>query len=236
MRWSIEWWGPFPGAAPHSHDRTVLYEVSHPVVAWLAGRYCSLEVVGREKIPADGGVIVAANHVSYLDIPILGCSLARRADFLAKAELFSHPVVGWFLRRLGGVPIRRGGIDRRALDEVQSRLARGRVVVVYPEGTRSPDERLGPAKPGIGLLAARSGVPVVPAYLMGTGAAWPEGAKWLRRSPVTVWFGDPLRWDAVRAGHEEGDLAARRYQRISDEIMGRIAALQRQARARPVRQ
>lgn len=212
----------------------MLYEVAHPVVSVVARRCCSLEVVGREKVPAEGGVIVAANHVSYLDIPIVGCALARRADFLAKAELFRNPLVGWLFRRLGGVPIRRGGLDRSALAEVQRRLAQGRLVVMYPEGTRSPDGRLRDAKPGIGMLVARTGAPVVPAYVAGTAEAWPPGAWWLRCRPITVIFGDPMTWAGPRAGGDEDDVTKRRYQRISDDIMASIAALQRQARARRI--
>lgn len=212
----------------------MLYEIAYPVVSVVARWCCSLEVVGREKVPAEGGVIVAANHVSYLDIPIVGCALARRADFLAKAELFRTPVVGWLFRRLGGVPIRRGGLDRAALAEVQRRLAQGRLVVMYPEGTRSPDERLQDAKPGIGMLVARTGVPVVPAYVAGTGEAWPPGARWLRCRPITVIFGEPMTWGGPQAEWEENDVTKRRYQRISDEIMSSIAALQRQARTRRI--
>ncbi len=212
----------------------MLYEVVHPVVSVVARWCCSLEVVGREKVPTGGGVIVAANHVSYLDIPIVGCALARRADFLAKAELFRNPLVGWFFRRLGGVPIRRGGLDRAALAEVERRLAEGRLVVMYPEGTRNPDGRLQAAKPGVGMLVARTGVPVVPAYVAGTGEAWPPGARWLRCRPITVMFGDPITWGRPGAGGGEDDVAKRRYQRISDDIMASIAALQRQARARRI--
>jgi 1-acyl-sn-glycerol-3-phosphate acyltransferase len=213
----------------------VLYEVAHPLVSWVARWCCSLDVVGRERVPADGGVIVAANHVSYLDIPIVGCALARRADFLAKDELFTHPVVGWLFRRFGGVPIRRGAIDRAALGEVERRLAAGRLVVMYPEGTRSPDERLREAKPGVGMLAVRTGVPVVPAYVAGTGEAWPPGARWLRCRPITVVFGEPMQWRRDDARRDDEPSSKRRYQEVSQEIMGRIAELQREAHARRTR-
>ena len=214
----------------------MLYELAHPLVWWVARRYCSLEVVGRERVPASGGVIIAANHVSYLDIPIVGCSLARRADFLAKAELFRHPVVGGVFRRLGGVPIRREGVDRNALAEVERRLADGHVVVVYPEGTRSPDERLREPKPGVGMLALRTGVPVVPTYVAGTGEAWPAGARWLRARPITVVFGEPMQWRGRELPDIDETAAKRRYQRISQEIMDRIAELQHEAHAWRVRQ
>lgn len=210
----------------------MLYEVAHPVVSWVARWCCSLEVVGRERVPAEGGVIVAANHVSYLDIPIVGCALARRADFLAKDDLFRQPVVAWFFRRLGGVPIRRGTVDRAALAEVERRLRAGRLVVMYPEGTRSPDERLRDPKPGVGMLAVRTGVPVVPAYVAGTGEAWPPGAKWLRCRPITVVFGEPMQWRNDVARGDDEPSAKRRYQEVSQEIMGRIAELQREAHAR----
>lgn len=210
----------------------MLYEVAHPLVRWVARWCCSLEVVGRDRVPAHGGVIVAANHVSYLDIPIVGCSLARRADFLAKVELFNNPVVGWLFRRLGGVPIRRGGTDRAALAEVERRLANGHVVVVYPEGTRSPDERLREPKPGVGMLAVRTGVPVVPTYVAGTGEAWPPGSWRLRCRPITVVFGEPMRWP--RSVDEKAN-NKRRYQQVSEEIMARIAELQREAHARRLR-
>lgn len=207
----------------------MLYEVAHPVVWWIA-RWCfSLSVVGRDLVPAEGGVIVAANHVSYLDIPIVGCALARRADFLAKADLFHHPVVRWFFRRLGGVPIRRGVIDRAALTEVERRLAEGRVVVVYPEGTRSPSGRLQDPKAGVGMLAVRTGAPVVPVYVSGTGDAWPEGAWWFRCRPVSVRFGVPLRFSS--AGRSD-QARKRDYERIARDIMDHIAALKRDAEAR----
>jgi 1-acyl-sn-glycerol-3-phosphate acyltransferase len=213
----------------------MLYEVAHPLVSWVARWCCSLEVVGRDRVPAEGGVIVAANHVSYLDIPIVGCALARRADFLAKDDLFRNPVVGSLFRRLGGVPIRRGAVDRAALAEVQRRLAAGRLVVMYPEGTRSPDERLREPKPGVGMLAVRTGAPVVPAYVAGTGEAWPPGAKWLRCRPITVVFGEPMHWRRDAGPGNDDPASKRRYQEVSLEIMGRIAELQREAHARRVR-
>jgi 1-acyl-sn-glycerol-3-phosphate acyltransferase len=177
-------------------------------------------------------VIVAANHVSYLNIPIVGCALARRADFLAKSELFKQPAVGWLFTRMGGVPIRRGGMDRQALSEVERRLAAGHLVVMYPEGTRSHDERLREPKPGVGMLALRTGVPVIPAYVAGTGEAWPAGAWWLRCRPITVVFGEPMQWRRAEPAALDEIAAKQRYQRVSQEIMDRIADLQREAHAR----
>ena len=175
--------------------------------------------------------MIAANHASYLDIPILGCALPRQASFIGRMDLFSG-IVGTVLRYLGWIPIRRERVDRKAFDEAVRRLKAGHVVVIYPEGTRSPDGRLQPGKPGIGMIAAAAGCPVVPALLEGTYDALPPGASWIRVRPIEVIFGQPIDFSAVLEPENE-DTKKVIYQQMSEEIMDRIAALRQEKNSHP---
>ncbi len=202
----------------------MLYRIAHGVVWILARLIFRIRVVGESYVPREGGVIVAANHNSYFDIPLLGCVLSRRADNIAKSELFSNPIVAFFFRALGGFPVRRGTIDRQAIGEAVRRLKAGHLLAMYPEGTRSKDGRLQPPKPGIGMIVAQSGVKVVPAYLRGTAPVRP-----FRR--VTVIFGKPLDFkkeiDQIEHAEKEGINPKMLYATISQEIMNQIAVLER---------
>ncbi len=202
----------------------MLYQIAHVVVWTLARLFFRITVIGESHVPREGGVIVAANHNSYFDIPLLGCVLSRRADNIAKSELFRNPLLAALFRALGGFPVRRGTIDRQAIGDAVRRLKAGHLLAMYPEGTRSKDARLQPPKPGIGMMVARSGVKVVPAYLQGTGPVRP-----FRR--VTVIFGKPLdfkdRIEAIERVEKEGINLKMLYATISHEIMQEIAALER---------
>jgi len=202
----------------------MLYTVVRVIINWWARWYLRLTVIGREYVPASGGLLVASNHVSYLDIPMLGCALGRPADFMGKQELFHHPIIGWIYRRMGGFPIRRGGVTKESLQEAVRRLRSGRVVVIYPEGQINLTGVLLPAKPGIGALVARSGVPVLPAYVMGTELAMPKGQWWIRPRRVTVLLGRPLTFDGEReagGGESEENGALRERQRARHQEIGR---------------
>ncbi|MEW6324921.1 MAG: lysophospholipid acyltransferase family protein [Nitrospirota bacterium] len=218
----------------------MLYAILRAIICWWARWYLRLEVVGREHVPASGGLLVASNHVSYLDIPMLACALGRRADFMGKRELFHHPIVGRVYRHLGGFPIRRGGVTKDALHEAIRRLRGGRAVVIYPEGQISLSGELLPPKPGIGVLVARSGVPVLPAYVAGTDEAMPRGRRWVWPRPVKVVLGRPLTFgpeeEAAAGGAEDADASASmreqqriRYAEISQRVMQAITALQAQS-------
>ena len=175
--------------------------------------------------------MIAANHASYLDIPILGCALPRQASFIGRMDLFSG-IVGSILLYLGWIPIRRERVDRKAFDEAVRRLKAGHVVVIYPEGSRSSDGRLQPGKPGIGMIAAAAGCPVVPALLEGTYEALPPGASWIRVRPIKVIFGQPIDFSAVLEPENE-DTKKVIYQQMSEEIMDRIAALRHEKSSHP---
>jgi 1-acyl-sn-glycerol-3-phosphate acyltransferase len=196
--------------------------------AWILTRtfarlFFRLQIVGAEHIPKSGGVLIAANHASYLDIPILGCSLPRRTWYLGRLDLFSG-ISGALLRYMGWIPMRRDRVDRRGFDEAMQRLKDGQLVTIYPEGGRSHDGRLQPGKPGIAILLDSARCPVVPAFLHGTYDALPPGGKWIRPGPISVAFGKPMDFTAVLANASEEAKKAI-YQRIGQEIMDRIAEL-----------
>jgi 1-acyl-sn-glycerol-3-phosphate acyltransferase len=202
----------------------VLYWLAWVTVRLLATVLCRLRVSGAPHIPKTGGVLIAANHASYLDIPILGCGMFRRAWFMGRIDLFSGPAA-WLMRHMGWIPIRRERVDRTAFEEAIRRVKAGQAVVIYPEGGRSEDGRLQPGKPGVGIIVAATDCPVVPAYLGGTYDVLPPGAKWIRLRPIRVIFGAPIDFSALLKEMDSESKKKELYQRISQEIMDRIAEL-----------
>lgn len=131
-----------------------------------------MRVAGLEHIPARGGCIIASNHESFLDPPVLGAAIPhRQVYFMAKKELFGVPLLGQLLIAFGAFAVDRGSGDRRALDEAIRLLHSGHILGIYPEGTRSMDGSLGRGRTGVALLALRAGVQVVPAAVFHTQAA-----------------------------------------------------------------
>ncbi len=152
----------------------------------LARTLCGLRVSGREHFPRPGPFIIAANHISVLDPPILGAVIPFECTFFAKVELFRNPLFGALIRSLNSIPVRRGEADREALTRALAALRAGRPLVIFPEGTRDRAARLREPKPGLGFFAAQAGVPVVPTYISGTNRFRPALA---RRPRISVVFG-----------------------------------------------
>jgi 1-acyl-sn-glycerol-3-phosphate acyltransferase len=196
----------------------VLYAFLKPMVVAVLRALFRLRVVGTEHVPRSGPLLLAANHVSVFDPPVVGAAAARPLQYMAKAELFGVAGLGWLIRNLNAHPVQRDGADASALRHALSLLREGKALLVFPEGTRGVEGQLGPGRAGAGMLAAHSEAPVVPVYVRGTGAVLPKGARYPRRAPITVAFGPPLRFTSERG--------KRRYQAISDEIMAGIARLQ----------
>lgn len=159
---------------------------------------------GQAGVPREGGVILAANHASFLDPIAVGCALPRPVHYLARESLFDVPGLRALLPKLNVTPIRRGAGDVRALRTALELLRGGAAVLVFPEGTRSRDGRFGPLRAGAGLLAARSGAPVVPTVIAGSFQAWPRTRTFPRPAPVTVWF-EPI----IRASSDPADVTRR---------------------------
>jgi 1-acyl-sn-glycerol-3-phosphate acyltransferase len=163
------------------------------LAGWFMRLYCRLKVRGAEHIPAEGPVIVAANHRSMWDVPLHGLALRRPVTFMAKKELFKNPFLGWAWRVLGGFPVRRDISDIRAIDTGLAVLERGGVLCLYPEGKRSKSGDMLPFLKGAAWLALRTGAPIVPSGIVGTGKKPPPGErKPLIGKRVRVSFGQPI--------------------------------------------
>ena len=203
------------------------FRVSLYRFAWLVARtffaLCPMQVIGHEKVPKSGAAVLAANHVSYLDPPAIGCALRRECWFVAKAELFTLPVLGPLLPHLHAFPVRRGTADRTAIRRCVELLGEGKLVTVFPEGTRSPDGRLMKAEPGIGIIALWARVPVVPVALTGTDRALPRHSPFLRPAPITVRIGDPLTFDDLRAEWRDREAVEEVGRRVMEAIGNLLA-------------
>ncbi|RKY31093.1 MAG: 1-acyl-sn-glycerol-3-phosphate acyltransferase [Candidatus Omnitrophota bacterium] len=154
------------------------------VIFKLLFRY---EVRGRENIPKSGGFILASNHVSYLDPIAVGIGTSRRLSYLGRHDLFSNPFFSLALYKAGVVPIKRKSADLAALKEAMRRVKRGLGLVIFPEGTRGAG--LKEVQPGIGFLAAKLNVPVVPVFVRGTEKALPKASKFIKPVKISVFFG-----------------------------------------------
>jgi 1-acyl-sn-glycerol-3-phosphate acyltransferase len=169
-------------------------------------------ISGVENIPA-GGAIIAANHISLWDPPVVGTAIPRRAHFMAKEELFANPVFGWLISKLGAFPVRRGAADRTAIKTALTLLKNGSILVIFPEGTRSKDGKLGAPEAGLALLALKAGVPVIPAAVIGTNKIFRDGHVLPK---FCIRFGKPILFGCDTAGKESmGKMSAQVMTEIS---------------------
>jgi 1-acyl-sn-glycerol-3-phosphate acyltransferase len=169
--------------------------LAHRWVGPLVARYLRVEVSGAEHVPAEGGVALAANHRSFLDHYLLAAVSPRPVRFLGKVEL-SRGLLGRFNLAFGMVPVKRGTADLGAIGAIARYLEEGEVVVIFPEGTRSPDGSLYRFRSGLARVTAQAGMPCVPVGLVGTAEYWPRGGRPPLRPPaqaaIKVRFGEPI--------------------------------------------
>jgi len=196
----------------------VLYGILKPPAVAVMRLLFRLEPRGREHVPMTGPVLLAANHVSVLDPPLVGGAAPRELHFMAKEELFRIPLFGRLIAGLNAHPVKRDGSDSRALKAAIRLLAEGHAMLVFPEGTRGVEGRLGEGKAGAGMLAVMSGAPVVPVFVSGSARALPPGQAVPRPAKIRVTFGPALHFK----GKGEGDRKDR-YREASAEIMRAIA-------------
>jgi 1-acyl-sn-glycerol-3-phosphate acyltransferase len=155
-----------------------------------------LKVFGDDHVPLKGGVLLVANHQSYLDPVLLGVRLRRPLNYIAKSELFENPHFARLLRSLNGFPVHQGAIDIGAVRETIGRLRSGRALAIFPEGSRTNDGTMLPIERGIALIVRRAKVPIIPVVIVGSFKAWPMTEPMFRPVNIRLWYGKPLQlWD-----------------------------------------
>jgi len=173
------------------------------------------QVKGREYIPKKGGFILASNHISYLDPMVLGVACPRLLNFMAKQDLFRNPLFSWLISTVGSFPVKRESVDISALKEAMQRLRNGKALLLFPEGRRGEVSAVtSQPQGGVGFLATKVNVTVVPAFIKGTEKALPKGAKFIRPSKISVYFGKQIQ---IERGMP--------YQDIAKLIMAKIRHL-----------
>lgn len=188
--------------------------------------FFGLRTFGRGNVPKRGGVILAVNHASFIDPVVVGCGLTRPVHYMGRETLF-RGLFAPLIRALNAFPVARGGADRRAVKEFISRVRAGNPVMLFPEGTRTHDGRLGPIMPGAGALAMRANAPIVPTYIGGAFDAWPRTRKLPRCTPISIHFDRPIQVD-----ERPGESKRERQERIRSEIASRLRALEAAVPAR----
>jgi cytidylate kinase len=211
-----------PQALPAPRMR-LHYRLAYLTVRAVLRLLFGLRYVHAERARVHGPLLVASNHIGWLDPPAVGGALPRELTYVAKRELFRPAPFAALIRSFNAVPIRRGSFDRACFDVLRRRVQAGGAVLFFPEGTRKPVGRLGRAKFGLGLLAEETGAPVLPLFIKGSTRL---GAAFLRRRRIEVWVGRPLAMAPLAAGGLSGRALLDAF---GEGVMAEIARLQREA-------
>lgn len=207
---------------PRAKQRMNPYYWSVYWAARLLGRlFFRFRMLHRERMINEGPAILASNHQSYLDPPLVGNAADRPIYFLARKTLMDVPLLGWLLPKLNVIPVDQEGSDRSALKAIIRVVRAGDAVLVFPEGARTLDGELQAALPGLGLVIAKTLAPVVPLRIFGARDALPRGSGRVRLRPITVIVGEPIRFTAADLEPAGKDL----YARLSKRVMEAIAAI-----------
>jgi 1-acyl-sn-glycerol-3-phosphate acyltransferase len=189
--------------------------------------YFRFRVYDSENVPLSGPVILASNHASYLDPPLVGSGLHRPINYLARESLFRIWPFGWLLRQLNSVPVDRDGGGAAGLRAILDRLLAGGGIILFPEGTRTRDGNLQPARSGIGLTVIKSAAPVVPVRVFGTYAAFGRQHRFPRPKRVSVKYGKPMFFENLRTEAKSCTKPRLKqiYQEVANELMEEIGKL-----------
>ena len=197
------------------------YKIVRAVLDFIFFVIFRLHVEGRENVPQTGAIIVAPNHKSDWDPPLIGVAFNTRIiHYMAKEELFKNPFLGWLIRQFGTFPVKRGTVDRTAIRQALRELKAGNPLGIFPEGTRIRREGLGRFHSGMASLALMTGTPVVPVAVI--------GSRWMphKKGPLAVLIGKPVEVKKQRPTDEKvaelNDVIKGKIQGLMDEYMKRV--------------
>jgi len=194
------------------------------IAAKILFRY---ETIGVGRTPSQGPFLLMSNHVSNADPILLGVTCPRNVRYMAKAELFRAPLLGRVMPHLRAFPIERGKGERKALKDAIKVVRGGDPLLIFPEGSRSPDGSLRPGSRLVAMVAAQANAPCLPAYIEGSYEAWPKRHVLPRFGKVHIWYGEPFPLP-----EKAEDMSTKEhYQRCADLIMERIDDLRKQSLA-----
>ena len=191
-----------------------LYWLGYAVIKAVNPFYFPLTIRGRENVPASGAFIAACNHLSNIDPPLVSYAVKRPIYHIAKKSLFANKIFALLLYGLGSFPIKREGSDIGAMRECLRKLKAGQPLALFPTGTRVIGQETAVPKAGVGFLAVKSKVPVLPLKIIGTDQVLPKGAKRLHKHPVTIIIGQPMTVGP-----------STNYEEIAADILQKITAL-----------
>jgi len=201
-----------------------VYGFFHYLSTVVYGMFFRGEIVGLENLPKEGSFLIAANHASFLDPPFIGSQVPRQIAYFARKTLWKKGFASWWLDEVGTIPVDRdGGQDVSAIKRVLKALKDDKGLILFPEGTRTPDGHLQEPKAGVGLIACRAQVPVVPARIFGSYEAFGKGRPLKLGTPVTIVFGQPVLPDE----YHETSAGKERYQVASTRIFRHISQLEK---------
>ncbi len=195
-------------------------------VRWLVktayfGTHGGIRSVDEHNVPKSGPVLIAPLHISHLDPPAVACAMRRRLRFMAKEELFEHPLFGWLIFSLGAFRVKRGETDTEAIRKTISLLEDGEAVLIFPEGTRGDGETIQDMSRGVAMLAKRTKAPVVPVGVIGTNVVMPRGKPKGEKHLVTLVYGKPFTYDEIATSSAEKE----NRELFSSELQKRLVAL-----------
>jgi 1-acyl-sn-glycerol-3-phosphate acyltransferase len=207
----------------------LVYAIVWPILRAALALLGGARVIGAECVPRQGPVLLAPNHASYSDPPIIGWATPRILWFMTKAHLFKTPLLAPLMRAFHAFPVDVDGVDREALRFSEELVRAGRVLCIFPEGGVSDDGRLQALKPGIGLIALRTGAPIVPVALVRTNLFVPPGRSLpcFARGGVEVRFGEPLNLSGLPTNTSRHAQADWIVQRLREAMVALLPPEQR---------